>query len=163
MSYTTTHPLWHGGSVACTACTAASQQEGHGFDSRMGRCWLWGAGPPQSAQCSSGLSPRPFCVEFACSPRVHKGFPPLKTPTEKHTKRTEHSCPPLTETDGSLGPRALRSCPLLLEDPGGGTIRDGKKAEQEFTATSGLPACVCVCPVSPPYMHVCVPVCRVCH
>src|SRR4029434_1268826 len=33
---------WHGGSVACTACTAASQQEGHGFDSRMGRCWLWG-------------------------------------------------------------------------------------------------------------------------
>src|SRR4029434_6782088 len=46
---------WHGGSVACTACTAASQQEGHGFDSRMGRCWLWGAGPPQSAQCSGGL------------------------------------------------------------------------------------------------------------
>src|SRR4029434_3864197 len=22
--------------------------------------------------------------------------------------------------------------------------------------------CVCVCPASPPYMHVCVPVCRVC-
>src|SRR4029434_1003519 len=60
--------IWHGGSVACTACTAASQQEGHGFNSRMGRCWLWGAGPPQSAQCSSGLSPGPFCVEFACSP-----------------------------------------------------------------------------------------------
>src|SRR4029434_2683572 len=59
---------WHGGSVACTACTAASQQEGHGFDSRMGCGWLWGAGPPQSAQCSGGLSPGPFCVEFACSP-----------------------------------------------------------------------------------------------
>ena len=57
---------WHGGSVACTA---ASQQEGH---------------PPQSAQCSGGLSPGPFCVEFACSPRVHKGFPPLRTPTEKN-------------------------------------------------------------------------------
>src|SRR4029434_4261887 len=41
--------LGHGGSVACTACTAASQQEGLRFDSRMGRCWLWGAGPPQSA------------------------------------------------------------------------------------------------------------------
>src|SRR4029434_10802918 len=65
----TTSSLWHGGSVACTA---ASQQEGHGFDSRMGCCWLWGAGPPQSAQCSGGLSPGPFCVEFACSPCVHK-------------------------------------------------------------------------------------------
>ena len=85
--------VWHGGSVACTACTAASQQEGHGFDSRMGRCWLWGAGPPQSAQCSSGLSPGPFCVEFACSPRVHKGFPPLRTPTEKHANRTILSVP----------------------------------------------------------------------
>ena len=146
--------MGHGGSVACTACTAASQQEGHGFDSHMGRCWLWGAGPPQSAQCSSGLSPGPFCVEFACSPRVHKGFPPLRTPTEKHAKRTEHSCPSLTETDGSLGPRALRSCPLLLEDPGGGTIRDGLKAEQKFTATSGLRVRVCVCSVSwsPPYI-----------
>src|SRR4029434_2946049 len=36
---------WHGGSVACTACTSALQQEGHRFDSRMGCCWLWGAGP----------------------------------------------------------------------------------------------------------------------
>src|SRR4029434_5148140 len=62
----------------------------HGFDSRMGRCWLWGAGPPQSAQCSGGLSPGPFWVEFACSPRVHKGFPPLRTPTEKTCKITEH-------------------------------------------------------------------------
>src|SRR4029434_1020797 len=25
-------------------------------------------------QCSGGLSPGSFCVEFACSPRVHKGF-----------------------------------------------------------------------------------------
>ena len=101
-------------------------------------------------QCSGGLSPGPFCVEFACSPRVHKGFPPLRTPTEKHAKRTEHSCPSLTETDGSLGPRALRSCPLLLEDPGGGTIRDGLKAEVEFTATSGLRVRVsCVASIYP--------------
>src|SRR4029434_7088937 len=56
----------------------------------MGRSWLWGAGPPQSAQCSGGLSPGPFCVEFACSPRVHKGFPPLRTPTENTYKITEH-------------------------------------------------------------------------
>ena len=26
----------------------------------------------------------------------------------------------------------------------------------KFTAISGLPACVCVCPVSPPYMHMCI-------
>ena len=58
--------------------------------------------------------------------------------------QTEQSCPSLTETDGSLGPRALRSCPLLLEDPGGETIRDGLKAEVEFTATSGLRVRVCV-------------------
>src|SRR4029434_6645679 len=36
----------------------------------MGAIPAWGAGPPQSAQCSGGLSPGPFCVEFACSPRV---------------------------------------------------------------------------------------------
>src|SRR4029434_8852176 len=69
LSHKHTHIRGHGGSVACTACTAASQQEGHGFDSRMGRCWLWGAGPPQSAQCLGGLSPGPFCVKFACSPQ----------------------------------------------------------------------------------------------
>ena len=29
------------------------------------------------ASCNmSGLVPGPFCVEFACSPRVHPGFPP---------------------------------------------------------------------------------------
>src|SRR4029434_9831386 len=93
-------------------------------------------------QCSGGLSPWPFCVECACSPRVHKGFPPLRTPTEKHAE--ELNCPSLTKTDGSIGPRALRSCPLLLEDPGGGTIRDGLKAEVKFTATSGLRVRVCV-------------------
>src|SRR4029434_4574929 len=37
-------------------------------------------------QYSGGLSPGPFCVEFACSPRVHKGFPPLRSPTEKHAE-----------------------------------------------------------------------------
>src|SRR4029434_4546455 len=48
--------------------------------------------------------------------------------------------------------------------PGGSWRKDSpgwEKAENKFTTTSGLPACVC--PVSPPYMHVCVPVCRVCH
>src|SRR4029434_10117502 len=43
--------------------------------------------------------------------------------------------------------------------PGGSLREDGpgwEKAENKFTATSGLPACVCVCvSVSPTYMHVC--------
>ena len=142
----------HGGSVACTA---ASQQEGHGFDSRMGCCWLWGAGPPQSAQCSGGLSPGPFCVEFACSPRVHKGFPPVRTPTEKTCKITEHmSIPDQRWTvHFTWSPGAAK----LPTAPGGSLRKDGpgwEKAENKFTATSGLPACVC--PVSPPYMHVCI-------
>src|SRR4029434_7172024 len=98
----------------------------------------------------------PFCVEFACTPHVHKGFPPIRTPTEKHAKRTLQcvdSCPSLTDTDGSLGPRALRSCPLLLEDLGGGTIRDGLKAERKIHGDL-RPPCACVCSVSwsPPYI-----------
>ena len=154
--------LWHGGSGACTA---ASQQEGHGFDSRMGRCWLWGAGPPQSAQCSGGLSPGPFCVEFACSPRVHKGFPPLRTPTEKTCKITEHmSIPDQRWTVHFTWSPGATSCPLLLGGPWGRTVQDGKKQKINSPRPQAyLRVCVCVCPVSPPYMHVCVPVCRVCH
>ena len=115
----------------------------------MGSIPAWGAvgsggSSSPDLQCSGGLSPGLLCVEFACSPRVHKGFIPLRTPTEKNAKRTEHYCPSLTETDGSLGPRALRSCPLLLGGPGGRMSRDGKKAEDKFTATSGLRVCVCV-------------------
>src|SRR4029434_7579694 len=60
------------------ACTAASLQEGPGFDSRMGRCWYWGAGSPQafSAQVGylPGLSvwrlhvlPRPSVLRWAIS------------------------------------------------------------------------------------------------
>ena len=76
--------------------------------------------------------------------------PPVFTDT---AKRTEHSSPSLTMTDGSLGPRALKSCPLLL---GGSWRKDSpgwEKAEITFTATSGLR--VLVCPVSHPYPRVC--------
>src|SRR4029434_5664561 len=103
------------------------------------------------------------CMFSPCS----QGVSSTKNPNRKTCKRTEQSCPSPTETDGSLGPRALRSCPLLLEDPGGGTIRDGLKAEQKFMATSGLRVRVCVCSVSwsPPYItrvcccELCVQVC----
>src|SRR4029434_2184780 len=70
--------------------------------------------------CSQGV-----CMFSMCS----QGVSSTKNPTEKHAKRTEHSCTSLTKTDGSLGPRALKSCPLLLGGPGRRTVRDGKKAE----------------------------------
>ena len=56
----------------------------------------------------------------------------------------------------SLGPRALKSCPLLL----GSWRKDSpgwENAEVKFTATS---ACVCVC-VSPPNICTCVLLCVV--
>src|SRR4029434_7482442 len=78
--------------------------------------FIWGNQAPrvkknllQRQRCVGGLAPGPFCVEFACSPRVHKGFPPLKTPTEK-TCRTEHSSsvPDQDRRFISPGPRALK-------------------------------------------------------
>ena len=51
---------------------------------------LGGRSPPD-LQCSGGLSTGPFCVEFECSPRVHKGFPPLRTPTEKNMQKGQNT------------------------------------------------------------------------
>ena len=83
--------VWHGGSGACTA---ASQQDGHGFDSRMGRCWRWGAGPPQTFSAQVGYLPG----LSVWSLRVHKGFPPIRTPTDKHAKMNSLlSCPSVTD------------------------------------------------------------------
>ena len=115
-----------------------------------------GARSSPDLQCSGGLSPGPFCVEFACSPRVHKGFPPLKTPTEKTCKRTEHSSsvPDQDRRFISPGPRALKKkkAAHCSWGPGGRTVRDGINAEAKFT-NDLRPACVC--PVSPPCIHVC--------
>src|SRR4029434_8122209 len=140
LNYTLTMARW----LSClhsVACTAASQQEGHGFDSRMGRCWLCGGSYPLDLQCSGGLSPWPFYVEFAC---VHKGFPPLKTPT----KRTEHLVH-LVPGHCSWG---------VLEEG-----QSGMGKSRVYSHSDLRPACVCVCPVSPPYIHVCVAVCRLCN
>src|SRR4029434_231934 len=128
----------------------------------MGRCWLWGAGPPQtfSAQVGylPGLSvwslhvlPVCVCVEFACSPRVHKGFPPLRTPN----RRTEHMSIPDQRWTVHLtwSPGAAQ----LPTAPGGSLRKDvpgWEKAEDKFTATSGLRVCVsCVAYI---YIYVCV-------
>src|SRR4029434_9021161 len=93
------------------------------------------------------LSPGPFCVEFACSPRVHKGFPPLRTPTVKTWKITEHMSIPDQRWTSSLHLVPGRYKPPTA--PGGSLRKDSpgwEKAENKFTATS-----------------VFVPVCRVCH
>src|SRR4029434_1613896 len=34
--------------------------------------------------CRATVQNSSFCAEFAFSPRVHKGFPPLRTTTDKH-------------------------------------------------------------------------------
>ena len=115
----------------------------------MGSIPAWGAvgsGGQVLPKVHSGLSPGPFCVEFACSPRVHKGFPPLRTP--------EHmSIPDQRWTVHFTWSPGATSCPLLL---GGSLRKDGpawEKAENKFTATSGLPACVCVCVLC--RLHIC--------
>src|SRR4029434_8665490 len=70
----------------------------------------------------SVLSPGPFCVEFACSPRVHKGFPPLRTPKEKHAKE-QHTFLSVCDRDGRFtwSPGAEK----LPTAPGGSWRKDG--------------------------------------
>src|SRR4029434_8673704 len=102
--------------------------------------------------------PCPSDVEFACSPRVHKGFPPLKTQQKKHAKEQNTLRRSLTKTDGSshLVPGRLKK--KLPTAPGGSLRKDGpgwEKAEKTFTTTSGLPACVCVSWVASIYARVC--------
>src|SRR4029434_1891339 len=62
--------------------------------------------------------------------------------------QTEHSCPSLTETDGSLGPRALRSWGVLEEGRSGMGKKQSKNSRRPQACM-----CVCVvCPVSSPYI-----------
>ena len=90
------------------------------------------------ASCNmSGLVPGPFCVEFACSPRVHPGSP-HRTPTIKTCK---------SRCSSVLIPDQVRTEHLDLV-PGrriaglGGGCQDGKKAENIFHRR---PTCMCVC------------------
>src|SRR4029434_9300865 len=112
----------------------------------MGRCWLWGAGPPQTFSASQtfsaqvGYLPGLSVWSLHVLPVFTRGF--LQTPTEKTCKNRTFSFPSVTETDGSLGPRALRSYPLLLGGPGGRTVRDGKKQRLNSQTILGLRVCV---------------------
>src|SRR4029434_5294372 len=71
-------------------------------------------------QCSGELSPRPFCVEFACSPRIHKN------------PNSTLSYQSLTKMDGSLHlvPGRLKAAlgSWRKDNPGWGN------AEVKFTA-----------------------------
>src|SRR4029434_11317739 len=97
------------------------------------------------------------CVEFACSPRVHKGFPPLRIPTEKQKeKQKEQNTPVVPDRDGRFtwSPGAEK----LPTAPGGSWRRDDSgwvKGRSRIHATSGLCVCVCGC------VCVCVCVCVV--
>src|SRR4029434_8013660 len=75
-----TPDMWHGGSGACTA---ASWKKVLGS---IPACGADGTGGRFLPRPSGGLSRRPFCVEFACSPCVLKGFPPLRALTENHAE-----------------------------------------------------------------------------
>src|SRR4029434_5137593 len=94
----------------------------------------WGRSSP-GLQWSGGLSPGPFCVEFACSPRVHKGFPPLRTPTEKTCKITEHMLKMSKDVQfTSPGPRALQAAHCSW-----GVLEEGRSRMGKSRKT-----CVCV-------------------
>src|SRR4029434_10692335 len=124
---------------------------------------LLALGGRSSPECTvhSGLSPRPFCVEFACSPRVHKGFPPLRTATEYAL-----SCPSLTKMDGSLHlvpGRLKKSCPLLLgswrkDSPGWDKCRSYIHKRPQACVC----VCVCVCVLCRLHVFTCVAVCCLC-
>ena len=99
------------------------------------------------ASCNmSGLVPGPFCVEFACSPRVHPGSP-HRTPTIKTCKKsrcssvltlTKSGPSTWTWSPGAASLAAHCSWLSLGED-----ARMGKK--QRTPSTVVPPACVCVC------------------
>src|SRR4029434_6542977 len=87
-----------------------------------------GAGPPQTFSVQGAyVSPGPFCVDFACSPSVHKN------------PNSMLSYQSLTKMDGSL-----HLVPRPLKLPTALSLKDNPKwgnAEVKFTATS---ECVCV-------------------
>src|SRR4029434_8120977 len=93
----------------------------------MGHCWLGGQVLPRPSVFRWA---RYLCVEFACSPGVHKN------------PNSTLSYQSLTKMDGSLHLVSGRLKAALgswrKDNPG------WENAEIKFTATSGLRVCVCV-------------------
>src|SRR4029434_9739926 len=80
-----------------------------------------------------------------------QGVSSTKNPNSNNMQNNRTQLHPSPKMDSSLHlvPGRCKAA------PGGSLRKDSpgwEKAENKFT--SGLPACVCVCPVSPPYMHV---------
>src|SRR4029434_3205924 len=80
------HYTWHGGSVTCTACTAASQQEGPGFYSCMGGCWYWGQVLPRPSVLRWAISRAFLCGVCMFSP-CSQGGSFTKNPNRKTCKK----------------------------------------------------------------------------
>ena len=107
-------------------------------------------------QCSGGLSFGPFCVQFSCSPRVHNGFPPLRTPTEKHAEEQNTL---LTDRSLALVPGRHKGSPLLLgswrkDSSGWENAEEGRGTpvlliKPHILGSPGSCVATCVC-VSPP-------------
>ena len=94
-----------------------------------------------------------------------QGFPPHRTPTQKHAKEQKRSLScPVPDQDWTehlaWSPCAVKGCPLLLEplEEGQG-LQDGLKAEGKFHRRPHQHACVCV--LCRRQMHVCGVVCCV--
>ena len=140
--------LWHGGSGACTA---ASQQEGPGFDSPMGCCWSWGVGSPQAFSAQVGYLPGLSVWSLHVVPVFTRVYS-----TKKPSRRTELSVP---DQDGSLDlvPGRLKAAHCSW-----GVLEEEQSRMGEMQRLHSLRPQACVCPVSPLYMHVCVTVCRLC-
>src|SRR4029434_4384882 len=135
----------------------ASQQEGPGFDSRMGRCWLWGAGPPQTSVLRWAISWAFLCGVCMFSP-CSQG---VSSPKDPNRKNMQNTCPSLTK-DGqftSIGPRALQAAHCswaVLEE---GRSRMGKKQKINSPRPQ---ACVCVCVLCRLHVFTCVLLCVAC-
>src|SRR4029434_8643911 len=73
-----------------------------------------------------------------------QGVSSNKNPNRKNMQK-QNILLSVTETDSSLGPRALRSCPLLLGGPGGRTVVVGVWWKCRAFISQRPQACVCVC------------------
>ena len=95
----------------------------------------------------SGLVPGPFCVEFACSPRVHPGSP-HRTPTIKTCKKSRcSSVLSLTKTGPSTWTWSPGAASLAAHCSWMSLGEDARmgKCREHLPPSSHLHVCVCVC------------------
>src|SRR4029434_11193765 len=130
----------HGGSVACTACTAASRRSWVRFPHGA----LLALGGRSSPECTVLISRAFLCGVCMFSP-CSQGVSSTKNPNRNNMQNNRIHVHPCPEMDTSLHCDLCRY--KLPTAPGGSLRKDSpgwEKAENKFTATSGLPACVCV-------------------